>query len=156
MANETDWGGAGTIVTGTINIWGDPDFVDPGAGNYHVGPGSAAIDRGVDAGVVDDVDGEPRPQGSGYDIGADEVGPRMDEQAAPDPVRPGEQLTFTIRVTNPSDLTLHAAVTDTLPPHVTLNATSCETWFCPVGRRASLDDHAHAYRCVGGDGCRHG
>ncbi len=73
-ANETDWAGAGDIVTGTINVWGSPDFIDPGTGDYHVGPASAAVDRGVDAGVVDDMDGEPRPRGSGHDIGADESG----------------------------------------------------------------------------------
>ena len=71
-ANTTDWGGAGTIVTGTVNVWGDPVFVDPDAGDYHIGPGSAAIDAGVDAGVTVDVDGEPRPLGMGYDIGSDE------------------------------------------------------------------------------------
>jgi hypothetical protein len=69
-ANDTDWGGAGVIVTGTINAWGAPAFVDSGAGDYHIGPGSAAIDAGVDVGVTTDVDGELRlgiP-----DIGADE------------------------------------------------------------------------------------
>jgi hypothetical protein len=34
---------------------------------------SAAIDKGVNARVDDDIDGDPRPQGSGYDLGADEI-----------------------------------------------------------------------------------
>jgi hypothetical protein len=71
-ANGTDWDGVGTIITGTVNVWGDPAFVDPDAGDYHIGPVSAAIDNGVDAGVLEDIDGDPRPMGSGYDIGADE------------------------------------------------------------------------------------
>ncbi|GBD08548.1 hypothetical protein HRbin22_00788 [Candidatus Thermoflexus japonica] len=71
-ANGTDWGGNGTVVTGTVNIWGDPAFVDPAGGNYHIGPGSAAINAGVNAGVATDIDGDPRPIGAGYDIGADE------------------------------------------------------------------------------------
>jgi hypothetical protein len=71
-ANLADWGGAGTVITGTINLWDDPDFVDPDRGDYHIGPNSAAIDAGVDAGVDGDIDGDPRPQGSDYDLGADE------------------------------------------------------------------------------------
>jgi parallel beta-helix repeat protein len=67
-----DWGGAGTIITGTHNYWDDPAFVNPDAGDYHIGLTSAAIDKGVDAGVGDDIDGDLRPQDSGYDLGADE------------------------------------------------------------------------------------
>jgi len=70
--NGTDWGGGGAIFTGTVDIWGDPVFVDPGGGDYHISPDSAAVNAGVDAGVTTDVDGDPRPVGSGYDIGADE------------------------------------------------------------------------------------
>ena len=71
-ANGVDYGGGGSISTGAINIRGDPAFVDPDGGDYHLGPGSAAIDAGVDAGVTTDIDGDPRPLGAGYDIGADE------------------------------------------------------------------------------------
>jgi YD repeat-containing protein len=71
-ANTTDWGGEGTIVTGTVNVWGDPAFVDPDAGDYHITATSAARDAGVNAGVSVDIDGEMRPEGSGYDVGVDE------------------------------------------------------------------------------------
>ena len=71
-ANGTDWAGAGQIVTGTINVWGDPDFVNSEAGDYHIGPDSAAINAGVDAGVTTDIDGESRPSGFAPDLGADE------------------------------------------------------------------------------------
>jgi hypothetical protein len=47
--------------------------LDPDADDYHIGPASAALDAGVDAGVMSDMDGDGRPQGSGYDIGADEL-----------------------------------------------------------------------------------
>ncbi len=69
-ANGADWGGEGTILTGTVNIWDDPAFVNPDAGDLHIGLASAAIDRGVMAGVSSDIDAEPRfgvP-----DLGADE------------------------------------------------------------------------------------
>lgn len=49
----------------------DPLFESDG---YHLTSDSPAVDRGVDAGVTRDMDGQPRPQGAGYDIGADEYG----------------------------------------------------------------------------------
>lgn len=71
-ANEYDWINNGTLVTGTLafNWWEEPGFVDPGNGDYHIGPASAAIDRGVDAGVATDIDGDPRL--GAPDLGADE------------------------------------------------------------------------------------
>jgi hypothetical protein len=68
--------GAGSISTGTINITGDPAFVDPSAWDYHLTANSAAIDKGVDVSAKllcsYDIDGDPRPQGDASDIGADE------------------------------------------------------------------------------------
>lgn len=52
---------------------GDPLFTNPAALNYHIGPGSAAIDTASNAGVTADIDGDLRPMNAGYDIGADEV-----------------------------------------------------------------------------------
>jgi parallel beta-helix repeat protein len=69
-ANTTDWGGGGTIITGTLNWWGDPAFADPSAWDYHLTAASQAIDYGVDTGVTTDRDGNPRPQGSAPDLGA--------------------------------------------------------------------------------------
>ncbi len=128
-ANLTDWGGAGTIITGTINLWDDPAFLDPDAGDYHIGPGSAALDAGVNASVTLDIDGQPRPAGMGYDIGADEYYyPALDvtKQADPDLVEPGAQLTYTLRVTNTGNVTLTATITDILPNHAT--PTGVLTW----------------------------
>jgi uncharacterized repeat protein (TIGR01451 family) len=90
--------------------------------------GSAAIDKGVDAGVTVDIDGETRPFGLGYDLGADEFTPALSatKQADPDPVGAGAQLTYTIRLTNTGHVDLHATVTDTLPAHVT--PTGTRTW----------------------------
>jgi uncharacterized repeat protein (TIGR01451 family) len=133
-ANATDWDGDGAVITGTVNIWGDPAFVDPNNGDYHIGAGSAAVDAGVDAGVDDDIDGDDRPLDGNldgtdeFDIGADEFRrPSPDlvitKRATPDQVQPGGQLTYTISVANTGDLDLQATITDTLPFSVTLGGT---------------------------------
>lgn len=69
-SNTHDWGDTGTILTGALNYRGDPLFAADG---YHLLDGSAAIDKGVDAGVTSDIDGDARPCGQGYDLGADEI-----------------------------------------------------------------------------------
>ena len=72
-ANGTDWSGSGTINHNN-DYWGNPDFVDYLAGDYHIGENSDAIDAGVDAGVTTDIDFHPRPYQI-PDIGADEYWP---------------------------------------------------------------------------------
>jgi hypothetical protein len=72
-ANGTDWYSLGTLVTGTVNIWANPRFIDPTSGNYHLSSDSAAIDSGVNTGILWDIDGDPRPSLLAYDIGADEL-----------------------------------------------------------------------------------
>ena len=66
--NTTNWDGAGTI-NHTSDHSGAPAF---SADGYHLTFGSAAIDAGVDAGVTTDIDGDARPDGCFFDIGADE------------------------------------------------------------------------------------
>ncbi|MFN8597302.1 MAG: choice-of-anchor Q domain-containing protein [Anaerolineae bacterium] len=66
------------VYTGTGNLNADPRFVQPiaaslnptTAGNYHVAGNSPVIDLGTNAGVTVDLDGQPRPIGHGYDLGA--------------------------------------------------------------------------------------
>jgi PKD repeat protein len=59
---------------------GDPAFAADG---YHLTPDSAAIDLGVDAGVLNDIDGDTRPRGAAPDLGADEYAPSADFSASP-------------------------------------------------------------------------
>ena len=58
------------VTSGGHSLVGYSKFVDPLNGDYRLQLGSAAIDRGVDAGVYTDLDGNPRPIGAGFDIGA--------------------------------------------------------------------------------------
>jgi hypothetical protein len=57
----------------THPLAGDPKLTN----TFHLGSGSAAIDAGTDAGVLEDIDGDPRPLGGGFDIGADEFRPSI-------------------------------------------------------------------------------
>jgi hypothetical protein len=72
-ANQEDWGGGGSLETGSHNYQHDPAFVAPDAGDYHIGPGSGALDRGLGSRIFEDIDGDPRPIGAAPDLGADEI-----------------------------------------------------------------------------------
>ena len=81
--NTTNWAGTG-MINRNNDRYGDPAFAADG---YHLTAASAAIDRGVDARVKGDMDGDYRPQGAGYDIGADEY-------LATPPMRPAIYLSL--------------------------------------------------------------
>jgi hypothetical protein len=70
--NGDDAYGEGDIGTGVVVVHDDPRFVDPDAFDYHIGSDSVAIDAGIEVGVTEDIDGDPRPAGAAPDIGADE------------------------------------------------------------------------------------
>jgi len=57
--------------TGEGNIDANPLFED----GYHLGVGSPCIDAGCDAGVYTDIEGNVRPFGAGFDMGAYEAIP---------------------------------------------------------------------------------
>ncbi len=59
-------------ISGTNPLSGDPRFVDPAGGDYHIGAGSAALDVGATTAITTDIDGDPRPIGPLPDVGADE------------------------------------------------------------------------------------
>ena len=118
-ANMTDSGGAGTTIIGTCNYQGDPGFVDPGVRSYRIGPRSAAIDKGIDAGIYDDMDGQTRPHYGGYDLGADEWWPLIAFKAVtPDTSEPGEVVTYTLTLTNATGAAMTVRLTDTLPTQI--------------------------------------
>jgi hypothetical protein len=66
--NTVNIGGMGGINVQNATT-GDPAFATDG---YHLTRSSLAIDHGIVAGVMTDIDGDSRPSGSGYDLGADE------------------------------------------------------------------------------------
>lgn len=67
---------SGAAPPGTGNLTGEPDFIDPASGDYSIGPGSDAIDRGDPAATGGfDINGDRRGKGTLADLGADEYVP---------------------------------------------------------------------------------
>ena len=132
-ADYTLWDGSGTytdnLLGGTIDTTNDlpladPLFMDPTGLDYHIQLESPAVDTGTDAGLTTDVDGDMRPSGYGFEVGADELRAELQVIKTADPVLvdtgiAAAPLAYTIRFTNTGQLSLKALVTDTLPAHVT-------------------------------------
>lgn len=75
------------------------------------------------------MDGDARPFGKGYDLGADEfAGPivLISKQVYPTHVQVGDRLTYTLRITNAVGIDLPLIITDTLPEIV--SPTGILTW----------------------------
>ena len=96
------------IVSLQSQYTGDPDLSPD---HYHLGSSSAAIDAGVDGGLILDIDGDGRPIGAGPDLGADEWAAVVSETVGPagDSVLIATVRGLTTSVTVPAD-----AVTETL------------------------------------------
>jgi hypothetical protein len=52
------------------NVAADPAFVNPDVFDFHLRAGSPAIDAGMNTGIAADFDGNARPQGAAFDLGA--------------------------------------------------------------------------------------
>ncbi len=118
-------------VTSHGDVYGDPIFA---ASDYHILPGSAAIDSGLDAGVSTDVDNGPRPLLSAPDIGADEF-PLAVTKFAPATADPGETISYVVRLEGSgSGLSLN----DVLPAYVdyagTVDCTAGTCSYVPAQR----------------------
>ncbi len=84
---------------------GDPEFVWPAGGDYHISPTSAARDTGAWAlwHTDYDIDGQPRRMGWAPDTGVDEYPDArltLESHVSPVLVRGGDPLTYTLVITS--------------------------------------------------------
>lgn len=132
------------VTPGPGSISVDPLFVSGPRGEYYlsqVAAGQAVTSPCADAGSdtaanlglddrttrTDDVaDSGTVDMGYHYPITGGFPALTVIKQANPDPVQAGEQLTYTIYVTNTGELDLHATITDILPAHTM--PTGVLTW----------------------------
>lgn len=81
-------GATGTLTANILNA-APETFVDAVGGDLHLAASAVtALDRGIATEAAEDWDGDPRPQGLGYDVGADERVPSMDRGTVPAELRP--------------------------------------------------------------------
>ncbi|MBN1316756.1 MAG: hypothetical protein JXA42_14855 [Anaerolineales bacterium] len=70
LFNNNSFDIAGAVDGGGHDLAGNPGFIDPAGGDFHLTAVSAAIDRGSDMGIEIDIDGDLRA--APPDVGADE------------------------------------------------------------------------------------
>jgi hypothetical protein len=87
-----EFGGNNVISHNLIGV--NPLFVNPSGGDFHLQSGSPAINAAVSLSEVpQDFEGTVRPQGSTYDIGADEYGAGSSPSPTPTPLPSGSACT---------------------------------------------------------------
>ena len=118
-------------LLGPVNSFGhsitgqNPQFVDPANGDFRLSAASPALDNAATTGTTVDLDGISRPQGSQSDRGAYERPYPTDlhislKANTPDPIRPGDAVSYTIQYTNNSAGTAYQAViTQQIPAALT-------------------------------------
>ena len=74
VAGYEDMGGNNIVDPPSFVDGLDSSFAPTAGGDYHIQAGSACIDAGSASYPFDhDINGDARPQGGGYDMGADEM-----------------------------------------------------------------------------------
>jgi uncharacterized repeat protein (TIGR01451 family) len=121
------WTGTGAFSENDPIPVGDPQFVDTDNGNFHIFGNSAAFDKSSVATVSKDIDGQSRPYGSAFDVGADEYHPplldKSSKVAVPDKIDPKtgptHLITYMITLSNTGYETTTGNLEDSIPASLT-------------------------------------
>ncbi len=118
--NGTDARG---LALNATNLFTDPRFVDPAAGDYHLRLDSPLVDAGGGTALSEDFEGDVRPQDGDHDgvpvadIGYDEVTPPILLKMVSDgEAEAGDELTYFLVMASSSFTLPGAIITDRLPP----------------------------------------
>jgi hypothetical protein len=128
---------------GQGSIQADPRFVDPAGDNFHLQDISPAIDAGVNIGLTQDLDGNPRPQGAGYDIGTYEssaVGRTATPVPSPTPLPSLPTQAPTSLPSSPSQEPLPAPISSSLTPGVPLRTLTLTPTQINIHRDSAEED----------------
>ncbi|MFH0907484.1 MAG: LamG-like jellyroll fold domain-containing protein [bacterium] len=121
VSDDDLWYGYGTPPSWAAHaLNSDPQFLNVASSNFHLQATSPARDAGsavVGSIVAKDHDGLPRPQGSGYEIGAYEL---VDDSQPPSNQAPSVSAGSDQTITLPANATLNGMVTDDGLPSNTL------------------------------------
>ncbi len=106
------WFGAGVPPAFlAVNVSADPQFANLAGLDFHLGASSPAVDAGIATAAVRDLDGVPRPQGVGYDLGAYErptagtcTAPAITAQPQSATISPGQSATLSVTATGSTPL----------------------------------------------------
>jgi len=109
---------------GQGSIEGNPQSVNPSAGDFHLQLNSPAIDTGIDIGLTTDLDSNPRPQGAGYDIGVYDRAGGVQPTSTPTPVPPTSTPTPTLEATPTIAAPTRTNTPTLVPPTVTPTPTN--------------------------------
>jgi hypothetical protein len=144
-------------------INGEDEPLFAGAGDYHLTAASPCIDTGTATGAPgDDIDGQPRPQGAGYDMGSDEY-------VFACPVLSGNYVSPASGTTTRSfRLSIDYDHPDAVPPgtmQVVIDGTPHDMTlvlgtpadgkyaFDIIGGTLGIGSHSHYFTCVDEHGC---
>ena len=143
--------GTGSYTGGTTVSSADPQFVNPGGGNYHLQATSPAINNGSNAArpgyAISDLDGNPRIVSNDVDMGAYEDQNAADGPAHQAPVADSQSgsttlntpVNVTLTGSNPDGGSVSFTITGGGPAHGSLSGSGAGRTYTPANGFLGID-----------------